>query len=306
MFRPIVGHMEQNVTPWREWTEFDASRGIAVPGPDDDKYSRGVLGVVTGSRDFPGAAVLGVEAASRAGVGMIRYLGPGRASDMVLRARPEVVTASGRVQAWLVGSGMNPDARTDRTLERLALVTGGDRPVVLDAGALDLVGAIAGPVVLTPHAGELVTLLGRLGIEVDRATVSADPAHWAEQAADRTRAVVLLKGHVTHVCAPAEGANGGERRAITVEAPSSWAATAGSGDVLGGILGALVATHSDEVLQDATRLVDLAATAAYVHAWAAAEASARGPITALDIAQAVGGVVRRLVGGMERGPRVED
>jgi len=294
--------MQQNATPWREWTEFDASRDIAVPGPDDDKYSRGVLGVVTGSREFPGAAVLGVEAASRAGVGMIRYLGPGRASDMVLRARPEVVTASGRVQAWLVGSGMNPDARTDRTLARLAQVTEGDRPVVLDAGALDLVGAITAPVLLTPHAGELVTLLGRLGIEVDRGTVTADPAHWAEQAADRTGAVVLLKGHTTHVCAPASG---GQRRAVTVEAPSSWAATAGSGDVLGGIVGALVATHSDEVQQDAERLVDLAATGAYIHAWAAAEASAQGPVTALDIAQAVGGVVRRLVGGMERGPRVE-
>jgi len=301
--RSYRGSMQENAAPWREWTEFDAARCIAVPGADDDKYSRGVLGVVTGSRAYPGAAVLGVEAASRAGLGMIRYLGPGRASDMVLRARPEVVTAPGRVQAWLAGSGMDPDDRSERSRARLALVTGGDRPVVLDAGALDLVDRISAPAVLTPHAGELVTLLGRFGIEVDRAAVNADPAHWAEHAADRTGTVVLLKGRVTHVCAPATG---GERRALTIQAPSSWAATAGSGDVLGGIVGALVATHSEEVLQDATRLVDLAATGAYIHAWAAAEAAASGPITALDIARATGGVVRRLVGGMERGPRIED
>lgn len=295
--------MQENVAPWREWTEFDAARCIAVPGADDDKYSRGVLGVVTGSRDFPGAAVLGVEAASRAGIGMIRFLGPGRASDMVLRARPEVVTMSGRVQAWLAGSGMKPDERTERTRERLALLVSSDRPVVLDAGALDLHDQLSAPAVLTPHAGELVALLGRLGVEVDRSAVTADPARWAAEAADRTGKVVLLKGHVTYVCAPSAGS---ERRAVTIESPSSWAATAGSGDVLGGVVGALVATHSDEVLQDAGRLVDLAAAGAYIHAWAAAEASARGPVTALDIAQAVGGVVRRLVGGMERGPRVDD
>lgn len=303
MQRSYRGTMQQNTAPWREWTEFDAARCIAVPGPDDDKYSRGVLGVVTGSREYPGAAVLGVEAAARTGLGMIRYLGPGRASDMVLRARPEVVTAAGRVQAWLVGSGMNPDTRTERTQDRLELVTGSARPVVLDAGALDLHDRISAPALLTPHAGELVTLLGRLGIEIDRAAVNADPSHWAELAADQTGKVVLLKGHVTHVCAPA---GDGERAALTIEAPSSWAATAGSGDVLGGVVGALVATHSEEVLHDAARLVELAATGAYLHAWAASEASAHGPITALDIAQAVGGVVRRLVGRATKGPHSAD
>ena len=73
-----------------------ATRWIAVPGVDDDKYARGVVGFVTGSSQYPGAAVLGVEAAAHAGVGMIRYLGPGRPTRLVLQRRPEAVTADGR------------------------------------------------------------------------------------------------------------------------------------------------------------------------------------------------------------------
>ena len=70
-----------------------ATRWIAVPGVDDDKYARGVVGFVTGSSQYPGAAVLGVEAAAHAGVGMIRYLGPGRPTRLVLQRRTEAVTA---------------------------------------------------------------------------------------------------------------------------------------------------------------------------------------------------------------------
>jgi len=62
------------------WGADETKSQIAVPQPEDDKYSRGVLGVVTGSTMYPGAAVLGVEAALRTGVGMVRYLGPERAS----------------------------------------------------------------------------------------------------------------------------------------------------------------------------------------------------------------------------------
>jgi len=85
------------------WTAEDAAALVAVPGDGDDKYTRGVLGVITGSTLYPGAAVLGVEAALRTGVGMVRYLGPERPSSLVLSRRPEVVTADGRVQAWLIG-----------------------------------------------------------------------------------------------------------------------------------------------------------------------------------------------------------
>ncbi|MGD8195837.1 ADP-dependent NAD(P)H-hydrate dehydratase [Herbiconiux sp. P18] len=280
---------------WRDWNELAASECIAVPGAHDDKYSRGVLGIVTGSDEYPGAAVLGVDAAVRTGLGMVRYLGPARASDLVLRARPEVVTAAGRVQAWLIGSGMSTGDRDADTTRALQRAIGDGVPVVVDAGALDLVERLTGPAVLTPHAGELVTLLTRSGVDVDRATVEADPEHWAARAADATGQVVLLKGRTTHVCAPERP--GRERTAARVEAPSSWAATAGSGDVLGGIVGAIVATHAGEVLADPDRLVALAATGAFVHAWAAQRASDHGPIAALDIAEAVPRVVARLVSG---------
>ncbi|MDO9396883.1 MAG: ADP/ATP-dependent (S)-NAD(P)H-hydrate dehydratase, partial [Herbiconiux sp.] len=219
-------------TDWRDWSELAARESLRVPRADDDKYSRGVLGVVTGSKEYPGAAVLGVEAAVRTGLGMVRYLGPGRAAQMVLLARPEVVTAPGRVQAWLLGSGMDPSTRTERAAERLEHALADGTPLVVDAGALDLVGRIEGPAVLTPHAGELATLLTAAGTEVTRGAISADPAHWAGVAADLTGHVVLLKGRVTHVCAPAAE---GRRRGARIKAPSSWAATAGSGDVLGGI-----------------------------------------------------------------------
>ena len=292
----------QNDDDWRDWNELAASECIRVPGPDDDKYSRGVLGVVTGSVEYPGAAVLGVEAASRTGLGMVRYLGPAAAGDLVLRARPETVTMAGRVQALLVGSGMAPDARDDDTRSRLDAAFAGGEPIVIDAGALDLVGRVTGPAVLTPHAGELVTLLKAAGTEVDRATVTADPAHWAAVAADATGLVVLLKGRSTHVCGPRDA--DGRRATARVEAPSSWAATAGSGDVLGGILGALLASHAGELggggqPVDTGRLVSVAATAAYVHAWSAELASgAGGPIVAFDIAQAVPRVIARLVTGV--------
>jgi NAD(P)H-hydrate repair Nnr-like enzyme with NAD(P)H-hydrate dehydratase domain len=287
-------------TEWRDWTELDASECVVVPAADDDKYSRGVLGVVTGSAEYPGAAVLGVEAAVRTGLGMVRYLGPGRPSRLVLQARPEVVTVSGRVQAWLVGSGMNAASRSGAATELLDHALGDGVPLVVDAGALDLSERITGPAVLTPHAGELATLLTAQGTEVDRATVSAHPEHWAAVAADLTGHAVLLKGRRTHVCAPAR--DGAPRVAVRIDAPSSWAATAGSGDVLGGVIGALVATNAAspaalEAEAALDRLVALAATGAYVHAWAADRASDKGPIAALDIAHAVPRVIARLASG---------
>ncbi|SDZ08319.1 ADP-dependent NAD(P)H-hydrate dehydratase [Herbiconiux ginsengi] len=287
-------------SPWRDWTELDAARCVVVPGAADDKYSRGVLGMVTGSAEFPGAAVLGAEAAVRTGLGMVRYLGPGRPSRLVLQARPEVVTMAGRVQAWLLGSGMDASTRSAAAAQLLDHALDDGAPLVVDAGALDLSDRISAPAVLTPHAGELVTLLKAYGTEVDRSAVAGHPEHWAAVAADATGHVVLLKGRLTHVCAPAR--NGRGRVAVRVEAPSSWAATAGSGDVLGGIVGAIVATNASALaeLDDAgiaERLVALAATGAYVHAWAAERASDKGPIAALDIAHAVPRVIARLASG---------
>ncbi|HEY6800170.1 MAG TPA: NAD(P)H-hydrate dehydratase, partial [Agromyces sp.] len=165
-------------------------------------------------------------------------------------------------------------------------------PVVLDAGALDLVGTHSAPTVITPHARELAMLLDAREIRVSVAEVRTDPAAWAERAAAELGVAVLLKGAVTHVCDPV-----GNR--ITVTAPTHWLATAGTGDVLGGVLGALVATHHDVLSTDAESLTSLAATAAWVQGEAAQRASARadgGPVTALDIAAALPSVIGALVG----------
>ncbi|QYF73905.1 ADP/ATP-dependent (S)-NAD(P)H-hydrate dehydratase [Cryobacterium sp. PAMC25264] len=265
---------------WLEWEAAQARDWIAVPQATDDKYSRGVLGVRTGSTAYPGAAVLGVEAASRTGVGMVRYLGPKRVSSLVLQRRPEVVTADGRVQAWLLGSGMDAAARSDEQTARLRKALKQGLPTVVDAGALDLVGSTAGPTVITPHFRELAGLLGRSGQTVTADQIAGDPGEWAVRASSTLGCTVLLKGSVTHIASPS-----GIR--LTVSGAPAWLATAGSGDVLAGILGALLATHSARIEADADALAALTATAAFVHAAAAHLASAGGPLVALDVAEAV-------------------
>lgn len=259
-----------------------AAACIATPGDDDDKYTRGVLGFVTGSARYPGAAVLGVEAALRTGVGMVRYLGPGRATRLVLQRRPEAVTTDGRVQAWVLGSGQDPAERDDLMRRQLETALAQDVPKVLDAGALDLWAQATGPCVLTPHAGELARLL-----DVDAAVVLADRDAAARRGADATGATVLLKGAETLVAT----AGGGLLR---VRNTTPWLATAGTGDALAGILGALVATHAA-----AADLAPLAAAGAWIHGEAARRASDGGPITVLDLCAAVPGVVRDLVGRRE-------
>ena len=230
-------------TARQEFGSADAREWIAVPTPDDDKYSRGVLGFVTGSARYPGAAVLGVEAALHTGVGMVRYLGPGRPTRLVLARRPEAVTTDGRVQAWVLGSGQDAGERDDGSGDLSAAALGQDVPVVLDSGALDLSSTATGPVVLTPHAGELATLLG-----VDRAAITADPDGSAVRAAAELKATVLLKGHTSCIATP-------EGSLLCVTAPTTWLATAGSGDALAGILGALVATHEMAFARDVAHRV---------------------------------------------------
>lgn len=283
------------VTDWRSWGEREAAAWIAEPQESSDKYSRGVLGVVTGSDRYPGAAVLGVEGASRMGVGMIRYLGADRPADLVMRRRPEVVTAPGRVQGWLIGSGMDAASRPDDDAQRLRAALRDGTPLVVDAGALDLAGRASGPVIVTPHYRELATVLAqRADDDSDAVTaddIAADPAGWTARAAESLGVTVLLKGHTTYVAAP-----GGPRFRVT--AGPAWLATAGSGDVLGGVLGALVATHAHEIDEDGhDALAALGATAAWVHGQAGERAADGGPIVALDIAGALPGVVRDLLRG---------
>lgn len=270
----------------------EAARVVRVPRAEDDKYSRGVVGIATGSERYPGAAVLGVEAAVRTGVGMVRYLGSERPSSLVLARRPEVVTALGRVQAWVVGSGTSAEDRTEEERRTLLEQLHSGVPVVLDAGALDLVGEVAGPVVVTPHARELAGMFARDGHEVEPREISGDAGAWARRAAEHFGVCVLLKGSTTHVV------SGGV--AFTVSGSTPWLATAGSGDVLAGVLGALLAGRAVDAESAGASLDDddlaaVAAAAAVLHAQAGSVASRGGPLAALDIAEQLPGVVARLL-----------
>ncbi|MCQ9164631.1 bifunctional ADP-dependent NAD(P)H-hydrate dehydratase/NAD(P)H-hydrate epimerase [Arthrobacter sp. STN4] len=219
-----------------------ADLAALLPRPEaaDQKYTRGVAGIVAGSADYPGAALLAVAAASACGPGMVRYLGPGAVAAALHVRNPEAVCTEGppdsvRVQAWLAGPGIDGD-REQLARARQALASG--LPTVVDAGALELVSRAAGAeqshLVLTPHAGELAALLTRLGKETERAEVEAAPLAAARDAAALTGATVLLKGPTTFVASP-----GGRTYSQGDGTPSL--ATAGSGDTLAGILVALLA-----------------------------------------------------------------
>ncbi|MFT4230767.1 MAG: NAD(P)H-hydrate dehydratase, partial [Microbacterium sp.] len=207
-----------------------------APRPGDDKYSRGVVGFRTGSQRYPGAAVLGVEAAWRTGIGMVRYVGPRRAEDLVLQRRPETVLGDGRVQAWVIGSGVDSASRTHEETAGLRGILSGQVPVIADAGALDLVPGAAAPLLVTPHAREHDALRDRLGLAaLDRDADDDARSAAALETARALGAAVLLKGSVTLVAAP-------DGRVRRVGPGSPWLATAGTGDVLAGAIGALVAS----------------------------------------------------------------
>jgi len=247
----------------------DVAALLPVPGPNSHKYTRGVVGVRSGSKEYPGAGVLCVSGAGSGLAGMVRYDGP--AADLVRQKHPEVVVNDGRVQAWVVGSGGGPEA--EQAL-RSSLRDG--VPVVVDADGLSHVRqSLDVPTLLTPHAGELARMLA-----VERADVEADQLYFVRAAARRFGCVVLLKGRHTLVATP-EGAV----RATTVGVP--WLATAGSGDVLAGLCGALLACGLSPF--------DAGAVGSWVHGAAAAQAARGGPITASDVARAIPDVCRLLL-----------
>ena len=249
--------------PTTDVVGFDAADVAArwpVPGPHDDKYTQGVTGVLAGSSTYPGAAVLCTGAAVAATSGMVRYSGSAR-SD-VLAHWPEVIAsptpaAAGRVQSWVVGPGLGTD-ETGAAALWFALET--DLPVLIDADGLtilaahpDMLASRRAPTVLTPHAGEFARLAG--------APPGDDRVGATRKLADAFGATVLLKGNVTVVADP-----GGP--VYLNPAGQSWAATAGSGDLLSGMIGALLAAGLPPS--------EAAAAAAFVHA-RAAELSAADP-----------------------------
>lgn len=265
------------------WGEPETAAILRRPHAQDDKYTRGVLGVLTGSEQYPGAAVLGVTAALHTGVGMVRYLGPSTPRALVLARRPEVVPGDGRLAALLAGSGMPPIEPGSPAAARIAQARSDRTPLVLDAGALGLVIEGAGSAtIITPHAGELARLTGD-----SVAAITADPVAAARTAARRFAVVVLLKGARTVVAGP-------DGSVWETPAGSAWLSTAGTGDVLAGILGALVAADAAIAVPSAERLAQLAAAAATVHSTASWRST--GPIIALELAESVTGVIADLLG----------
>lgn len=275
-----------------EWTPALAARHIRLPREGDDKYTRGVLGVRSGSVQYPGAAVLGVEAAWRTGVGMVRYLGPDAVGARVLDIRPETVLGAGRVQAWLVGSGVDAATRGDTETTALRDLLQGAVPVVVDAGALDLAMPGGAPLLLTPHDREFARLEARIRLKPLGAVGPAPRIAATRVLAERIGQVVLRKGATTIVAAP-------DGWCVTVRAATPWLATAGTGDVLGGVLGALVAGRAADGPVAPRELAALAATGALLHGmagriavglppWAQGVTEAPGrPVTALDVAHAL-------------------
>jgi len=252
-------------------------------GPDAEKYNRGVVGVATGSATYPGAAVLSVGGAVAGPTGLVRYAGG--AADQVLRHHPSViatdrVASAGRVQAWVCGSGLGGG---EAASAEVRAVLAAPVPVVLDADALTLLvgGSMAhllrdrhAPTVITPHDREFARLAGQ--------DPGADRVGAALKLAAGMRATVLLKGDRT-VVATADG------RAFVNTTGTPALATGGTGDVLAGLLGSLLAAGLP-----AERA---ALAAAYAHGLAGREAARTGPVTAIDVAMALRSVVAGVTSG---------
>ncbi|CAL9452782.1 NAD(P)H-hydrate dehydratase [Streptomyces sp. enrichment culture] len=263
----------------------DVARLLPVPGAESDKYRRGVVGVAAGSARYPGAAVLAVGGALRGGAGAVRYVGP--AGGAVLARYPETLVSergparAGRVQAWVVGPGAGDDAAT------VGEVLAADVPVLIDADGLRLaeVGAVRGrglrgvPTLMTPHAGEAAALLG-----VEREEVESGRLTAVRELAARYGAAVLLKGSTTLV---AEAGGGGAVRVNPTGTP--WLATAGSGDVLSGLGGSLLAAGLSAV--------DAGSVAAYLHGLAGRFAAEGAPVSAEDVAGRISEAWRSVVRG---------
>ncbi|MFF2844943.1 NAD(P)H-hydrate dehydratase [Streptomyces sp. NPDC058001] len=250
----------------------DVARLLPVPGAESDKYRRGVVGIVAGSARYPGAAVLAVAGALRGGAGAVRYVGS--RADAVIARFPEALVSegppskAGRVQAWVVGPGIGDDA------DAVAEVLAADVPVLVDADGLRLadravVRGRTAPTLLTPHAGEAAALLGVERAEVEGARLGA-----VRELAGRYGAAVLLKGSTTLVVGV-----GGTGVVRVNPTGTAWLATAGSGDVLSGLAGSLLAAGMEAG--------EAGAAAAYLHGLAGRLAADGAPVGAHDVADAL-------------------
>jgi hydroxyethylthiazole kinase-like uncharacterized protein yjeF len=208
---------------------------------DANKYTRGHV-CILGGYPMTGAARLVARAAARSGAGIVSILADAHALDVYLTALEDVVvrpivsqstvgevSAEPRVSALVVGPGAGVSPQTRARVEAMLAVA---KPIVLDADALSvfegdagsLAAQVCGPVVATPHEGELARLFPGAGDRLERAT----------RAAEALGAVVVLKGRDTVIASP------DAEPIVNVAAPATLA-TAGSGDVLSGVIGGLLA-----------------------------------------------------------------
>lgn len=318
MLSAELSRLQSAVSLWHTPVERLAPAGLAAqlldgpeplpgelpgePGAVDDKYSGGVVGICAGSKDYLGASVLATLAAVNTTSSMVRYIG--EHPEYVLATTPEVVVhpvvrGAGQVQARMVGSGRGTDRDArDELLAVLDMV----QPLVLDADAitvlaknpdvLEILRARNAPTLLTPHDGEFDRLAKAAGLPAE----SPDRITSTERLAGELNCTVLLKGRFTIIANP--------QRTVVVDTASSWAATPGSGDVLAGILGALVARDAGKRARDtgyteagqyeleaheADYVVDSAAIGVAMHAAASYISSLTpygpAPTSALKIAQ---------------------
>ena len=279
---------------------------VSVPLRTDSKYSRGVVALLTGSERYPGAGILSASAACSAGAGYCRFWGPAQAQSCLLLSHPELVfddeesltSAFSRVSCWVVGSGF---AGLDASEPRFPLISqlfaqdyqcaslsrcaqdfqrASSSPyVVVDAGALlafvemrkagkaDTSTEDSAPrCVITPHTGEMARVMTALTSERwTHQQVEEQPRQCAQYVADNLGCVVVLKGNTTYIAAPEEQ--------YELSSPTTWLASAGTGDVLAGILGALIAHNSAKLRDRKVSLATVCATGVLLHSVAGALAS---------------------------------
>ncbi len=263
----------------------DVARLLPHPDAESNKYRRGVLGVLAGSEKYTGAAVLSVGGAIRAGAGMVRFVSAPEAVSAVRAHWPEAVLtvvdpadpgaavkSAGRVQAWVAGPGLGTGEEATALL-RAVLAT--SQPVLIDADGLTVLAArrdllslrpAGAATVITPHAGELARLTSG-----DPDAVEARRLESARHAAADLGVTVLLKGSTTVVATPDP-----DDPVLVNPTGTPWLATAGSGDVLSGIVGALLA-------QGVTPAAEAAAAGAFLHGLAGRLAAREAPIGAADL-----------------------
>ena len=288
---------------------------LFAPSADEDKYRRGVVGVVAGSDTYPGAGLLATLAASNTGVGMVRLNSTRRVEDLVLHYAPGVVTVGGRIQSGVIGPGCTNERYEDcRELAQFCIDS--KLPLVIDAGALDLVRSLVdyadahsrslSRTILTPHHGEAARLLTQFGHQLSRADVDADPATSAKELASLTGAIILLKSATT-LCSYLHHDQGSRTQEIfSIPQETPWAGVAGSGDVLAGTVAGIAAgfqaraerRQGNPSISEA-ECASLASLGAWVHAQAALRASVGSegkarPIQAIDIARAL----PEIIGGL--------